>query len=123
MRATEILTNEHNAIKEMLSIVEEVCKRLGSGINIDANHLDQIVNFIRGFADKCNHAKEENLLFEEMRKSGIPKQGGSIGVMLMEHDYGQEYVKGMAQAIKGYKLNDSDAASEFIKNARGYIEL
>lgn len=68
MTATEILTNEHNAIKKMLGIAEEVCKRLESGIKIDTDHLEQIVDFIMGFADKCHHAKEENLFFRHYWK-------------------------------------------------------
>jgi len=123
MTATEILTEEHEAIKKMISIVEETCKRLESGSKVDAEHLKLMVNFIKGFADKCHHAKEEDLLFPAMQEAGIPKQGGPIGVMLMEHIYGREYVKGMTQAIEKYEKGDAKAPSEFIKNARGYIEL
>lgn len=123
MTATEILVKEHNAIKEMLNIIEEACERLESDKKVDINHLQQMVEFIKGFADKCHHAKEEGLLFPEMQKAGISKQGGPIGVMLIEHDYGREYVKGMTQAIEGYKSNRIDAPAEFIKNTRNYINL
>ncbi|MDQ1329031.1 MAG: hypothetical protein QG641_2320 [Candidatus Poribacteria bacterium] len=123
MTATEILTKEHNAIKVMLNILEEACKRLEEGVKVDTGHLEQMVEFIKGFADKCHHAKEEGLLFPAMQKAGIPGQGGPIGVMLVEHTYGREYVKGMTEAIEKYKVGDANATSEFIENAKGYVEL
>ncbi len=123
MTATEILTEEHKAIKIMLDIVEEACKRLESGSKVDVEHLKLMVDFIKGFADKCHHAKEEDILFPTMQKAGIPGQGGPIGVMLTEHTYGREYVKGMAQAIEKYEKGNIKTSSEIIKNARGYIEL
>ncbi len=123
MIATEQLMEEHKAIKLMLSIIEEICKRLESGAKVDSDHLEKIVDFIRTFADKCHHSKEEDLLFPAMEEAGIPREGGPIGVMLTEHDYGREYVRGMAQAIDKYKSGDNEASTEIVKNARGYIEL
>ena len=123
MIATKQLTEEHKSIKLMLSIIEEVCKRLESGEKVDPEHLDKIVEFIRIFADKCHHAKEEDFLFPAMEKAGVPKEGGPISVMLTEHDYGREYVRGMSQAITKYKSGDAEASAEIVKNAMGYVEL
>lgn len=123
MISTEQLMEEHKGIKLMLIILEEFCKKLESGEKVDQDHLDQIIDFIRIFADKCHHGKEEDLLFPAMEKAGVPKEGGPIGVMLMEHDYGREYVKGMSQAIGKYKSGDTEASVEIVENARAYIEL
>lgn len=72
MRPTEELVTEHNAIKRMLDILERVSRRLEIGETVDAEHLERIVDFIRGFADRCHHGKEEDLLFPEMEEAGIP---------------------------------------------------
>jgi len=123
MRPTEELKTEHKAIKRMLRILQGVCARLESGEPVDTGHLEQIVEFIQVFADRCHHGKEEDLLFVAMEQAGIPRQGGPIGVMLAEHTTGRGYVKGMGEAIAAYKAGDGSAASTIAENARGYITL
>lgn len=123
MRPTEILKEEHMAIKLMLKIAENVCQRLERGEAVPPKHLADIVTFIRGFADKCHHAKEEGLLFPAMEKAGVPRQGGPIGVMLAEHEQGRNYVKNMTDAVEKYRPGNQGAALQFVENARNYIAL
>lgn len=122
MKATELLKEEHKGIKLMLDILEEICKRLQAGEKINPEHLEQIVEFFRMFADKCHHAKEEDLLFPEMEKAGIPRDGGPIGCMLSEHVEGRGFVKAMSDAIAKYK-NGEEATNQIVENAQGYIGL
>ncbi len=121
MKPTEILKEEHVAIKSMLDVLERICDKLEAGEGVEPGHLEQVVEFIREFADKCHHGKEEDLLFPAMAEAGIPVEGGPIGVMLAEHETGRNYVKGMREGIEEYK--EGRGASRFIENARGYIEL
>lgn len=123
MKATEQLMEEHRAIEAMLDILESVCLKLEAGEAVDVEHLERILEFFRIFADQCHHGKEEDLLFPAMEKAGIPREGGPIGVMLIEHTHGREYVKGMSVAVASYKAGEANAASAFIANARGYLTL
>jgi len=123
MKPTETLKNEHKAILLMLDVVESVSEKLDAGENVPAEHLTKIVDFIRGFADKCHHAKEEDLLFPAMEKTGIPRQGGPIGVMLIEHTEGREYVRKMSEAAEEYAAGDRKVGARFAENARGYAAL
>ncbi|MBI4744605.1 MAG: hemerythrin domain-containing protein [Actinobacteria bacterium] len=123
MKSTEQLKEEHEAIKLMLKILEKVCEKLESGEKVNHEDIDKIVEFIKDFADRCHHLKEEKLLFPAMEEAGVPKERGPISVMLMEHDEGRGYVRGMSEAIVKYKSGDYSASSEIVKNVRGYIEL
>ena len=123
MKPTDILKEEHKVIRRMLEILSKLTDGLEKGSEFNTEHGEKIVDFIRTFADKCHHKKEEDLLFVAMENSGIPREGGPIGVMLMEHDRGRSYVKGMDEAIKSYKNNDKDAIKKFIENANGYVSL
>ncbi len=123
MTSTDQLKEEHQGILLMLKILEKVCEKLESGEKVDPDHLARIVEFFRIFADKCHHGKEEDLLFPEMEKSGVAKERGPIGVMLVEHDQGRAYVRGMGEASARYKKGDPSASAEFAKNARDYIAL
>lgn len=80
-KPTEYLTEEHEAIKKMLKIVDKVSLKLESGEEVSPDHLEKIVYFIRGFADKCHYAKEEDLLFPAMIDSGVPEEGGPINLL------------------------------------------
>ena len=123
MTPTEELKEEHQGILLMLKILDKVCVKLESKEKVDPDHLERIVEFFRVFADKCHHGKEEDLLFPEMEKSGVPKERGPIGVMLIEHDQGRAFVKGMGEAATRYKKGGSTGLAEFTKNARDYIAL
>lgn len=46
MKPTEDLKKEHEAIKLMLRILEEVSKRLEAGEKVNAEYLDSILEFI-----------------------------------------------------------------------------
>jgi hemerythrin-like domain-containing protein len=123
MRPTEWLVKEHDTILAMIDAVEAVAKNLASGKAVDPEDLKAIVDFIRNFADKCHHAKEEDLLFTALEKVGVPVQGGPIGVMLHEHEIGRSYVANMAGAIDGYREGNEEAGKRYAENARGYAAL
>jgi len=122
-KPTMILMAEHEAIKTMLRILEALADRLESGQSVDPNHLAKAIDFITGFADRCHHAKEENLLFPAMEKAGIPRQGGPIGVMLTEHEEGRSNVRGMKEAYQRYAQGKKEAGRDFARFARAYVSL
>ncbi len=123
MKATEVLMQEHQSILEMLKVVEAVCRRLENQEAVNPEHLSGIVHFIQGFADKCHHSKEEDILFRELEAAGFPRDEGPVGVMLHEHDEGRSYVRAMREATERMTSGDDTAAVCFIENARNYATL
>lgn len=123
MLATEQLKEEHQAIKVMLEILDAICTRLEADQQVDPQHLQQILDFIRIFCDSCHHHKEEDLLFPALEAAGIPREDGPIGMMLMEHDQGREYVSNLARTIADYKVGNPQAVKRIVENARGYVNL
>jgi hemerythrin-like domain-containing protein len=123
MTPTEQLKEEHQGITLMLKVLERVCTKMEMKEKVDLAHLEGIVEFFRVFADKCHHGKEEDLLFPEMEKAGIPKEKGPIGVMLAEHTQGRAYVRAMGEAATRYKQGEARARTEFAENGRNYITL
>jgi hemerythrin-like domain-containing protein len=123
MTPTDILREEHELILAMLDVMSAVCTRMENGETIEVTRLDQIIDFIRTFADNCHHAKEENVLFPALEAAGFPREGGPVGVMLQEHVMGREFVKNMAAARDGISRGSDAAGGDFTQNARGYVEL
>ena len=123
MYATNDLRTEHRAIERMLAVLEAAAQRLERGERVRPEVFRQAVDFVRNFADRCHHGKEEQNLFPRMEARGVPRAGGPIGVMLFEHDQGRAYVSAIAGAIDAYEADGLSAAGIIVDNARGYVDL
>lgn len=119
---TQVLMAEHELILEALDALEKKVAAIQTGAAPDRVYFEKAVAFLRGFADKCHHGKEENLLFKRMAERGIPVQGGPIAVMLSEHQAGRAFIRGIAEGAA--KLGtDPAATTQIAENARGYVDL
>lgn len=123
MKATQRLKDEHQGVLLMLNILEAVCKKLSTGEKVEPKHLQQIVEFLQIFVDKCHHGKEEDVLFPAMEQAGIPKENGPIGVMLVEHETGRGYVREMKTAIEKYASGDATLAANIVNAANNFISF
>ena len=123
MKPTEVLVTEHNAVLLALEILNKVAARLAVGAVEVHGDLDQLIDFFKGFVDRCHHAKEEDVLFPELEKRGVPREGGPIGVMLAEHDTGRRYVREISEALECLRGGDAGAAGNIRKNSSGYGDL
>lgn len=123
MYATQDLRDEHEGIKIALAVLDRLANDLEAGKTVDTGDAEELVDFLRTFADRCHHGKEEDLLFPSLEKAGIPKEGGPIGVMLTEHTHGRDYIKAMSEALPMLRQNDPAARSQFASAAHGYAQL
>jgi hemerythrin-like domain-containing protein len=107
----------------MLAVLETAAQRLEAGERVRPGLFREAVDFVRNFADKCHHGKEEVILFPRLEERGVPKEGGPLGMMLHEHDAGREYIQTIDGAIVAYEGGDEAAARVIAENVRGYIRL
>jgi len=121
--ATENLKEEHRVIERMLKILNVACEKLKKDEEVSPEIFKKTIDFIRTFADRCHHEKEEDALFPMIEQHGFPRQGGPIGVMLQEHDRGRMYVRVLAEAVEKYGKGDKTAKQAIIENAMGYAML
>ena len=119
MKATEILMEEHQVISRVLDSLEIASQEPATSPNF---YLDA-AEFIKGFADGCHHRKEENVLFKAMVESGLPAQGGPIGVMLYEHEQGRQLTAAMRQAAQRWKDGDEGGRFAAQQAALSYVAL
>ncbi|MFH1647995.1 MAG: hemerythrin domain-containing protein [Chloroflexota bacterium] len=123
MSATEELKQEHRIIERMLAVLEAAAARVDAGRELPADFFPRAVDFIRNFADRCHHGKEEDNLFPTLEKLGIPGESGPIGVMLAEHEQGRALVRGMEEDGRRYAKGEKKALNAAAKNARDYAQL
>ena len=123
IEALEILRREHRNIERALRALEGLCQHLEIEKPVAPEPLQQVLEFIRAYADRCHHAKEEEHLFPLLEERGIPRHGGPIGVMLHEHEKGRELVRRMGEAAEAYNGGNAAAGKVFAEAARAFIEL
>lgn len=120
--ATSRLREEH----ELILAVADAMQALIAAAEADRWDLDAMqdcVTFIRLFADACHHGKEEDLLFPELEKAGLPHDQGPIAVMLEEHRQGRAFARHMAGALDGARAGDAQARATLRNAATGYVNL
>ncbi|MFH1723294.1 MAG: hemerythrin domain-containing protein [Elusimicrobiota bacterium] len=114
---TKELSEEHKHILTMVDALVRECEALEQGAELDRDFFKKAVDFIRHYADRFHHAKEEDILFEELGKPGVRMHCDPRQQMLHEHDLGRKYVKGMDEGtVSGDKL-------KVVENARRYSRL
>lgn len=110
-KATQDLRKEHDSILHVLSILDRMLADDTKEASKKIEYFNELVYFLKIFADKCHHGKEENHLFVKLVEKGIPQEGGPVGVMLMEHEMGRGYISQMTQALVNNNLPDFETAA------------
>ena len=116
MHPTETLMTEHRLIEKVLGSLESLAGSAAAG-TFDPNRAADILEFLRGFADRCHHGKEEKHLFPRLAEHGYSPHAGPVAVMLSEHEAGRAYIRQMVEA------REAGDAGEFAEAARGYVTL
>lgn len=89
----EILTVEHYPIIQVASALAA----MRSDSEIEAETLRKAIEFIRRFADRYHHEKEEVILFTHVRKKGLDVS--PVEAMEKEHEMVREKVKKAVEAL------------------------
>ncbi len=117
-KAIEDLQNEHQAILSSLQILDTLVRRIDRGLDVQRRDIHDFIGFLKEFADKCHHGKEEGILFPALAKAGMAEKDGPIGVMLSEHAKGRELIKEMETAVSG-----KEDHARFTNAAKQYSSL
>jgi hemerythrin-like domain-containing protein len=123
MSPTDILTDEHRVIEQVLDCLEKIVERSESDRKLDKQSAREAVSFFRNFADRCHHAKEEDHLFPAMETRGFPRDGGPTGVMIYEHQQARDHVRKLGENIEAAAEGDPAAFQKFAHHARAYSNL
>lgn len=124
MNAIELMVYEHKNIKRMLKVIRKYCLRILKDEKVDYSDFYRIIDFVRNYADKHHHGKEEKLLFNKMvdeigsTAEKLVKHG-----MLVEHDLGRLYIMNLEEAVKKVQEGNEESKLDIIANAIGYVDL
>jgi len=111
---TNTLSEEHQNILKVIDVIFNECEKLENGKDLEKGFFEKAIDFIKNYADRYHHAKEEDILFKVMMDNVELMHCNPIPVMLHEHDAGRDFVKGIEEGLKD---NNKD---KVIENAKEY---
>jgi hemerythrin-like domain-containing protein len=120
---TEILEAEHRVIEQVVSAVRELNSGIEAGQKPDLNFLRKVVDFMRVYADKCHHGKEEELLFPALGNLGVPIEGCPLGALMGEHTRGRFLVTNLAEGVDLLAAGDEKGLEKIKKGLTGIVSL
>lgn len=123
MNSVKILVQEHDNVLLMLEVIHKASLDILEGASIEVEDFKKIVDFIRQYADKTHHGKEEKYLFKAMvdELGSVAEKLVKHG-MLVEHDLGRLYVSNLDSALDAYQENPSTENKLAILVAAGSYE-
>ncbi len=107
-KPTEMLEREHHYIQQVVASLVLLAEELDKGEAVPAETLADTLEFLRTFADRCHHGKEEACLFPFLELKGVPPQGCPLGVLKKEHDAGRRLVEQFATVSGKYANGGSE---------------
>jgi hemerythrin-like domain-containing protein len=91
---------------------------------VDPVLVDIVVDFIKVYADRTHHGKEEDIFFREMDKKPLSAEDRKImNELIDEHVFGRKTTNALAEANKRYKNGEKAALEAIAESFRALLEF
>ena len=103
---------EHRLIEKMIGMMSEELERMKREKTVRPSLIDTMVDFIRTYADRCHHGKEEDILFRELAKKDLKAEHAeTMNELIEEHKWGRATTKRLVEASRAYEAGDREAVA------------
>lgn len=110
---------EHRLIEKMLGAMMRHMDRAESDRKVHPLVIDVAVDFIRTYADRTHHGKEEEILFRDLARKELTDDLKRImQELLAEHAWGRKTTARIVAAKENYFSGNEEALAEIIHLAR-----
>jgi hemerythrin-like domain-containing protein len=118
-----LLSTEHRVIQRVVDTMVRLDAVLERDGEVNVGTLLKIVDFMRTFADKCHHGKEETHLFPILERKSVPADRYPLEALIRDHDRTRMLIQELARATKRYQQGGLKAREGLAKSLRGLINL
>ncbi len=120
----DALMQEHRLIERMISQMRKEVARMEEKNNVNSKFVDVIVDFIRVYADRCHHGKEEGILFRELSSKQMSSEHAAMmRDLINEHVYARKTTGNLAKANESYVNGNGDSQKDVGKLMKDLIEF
>jgi len=123
MDAIDLMMDEHKYIFRGLKLFRKLSVEILNSNTVDFVSFEKMILFVRNYADKHHHNKEEIVLFKKMETQLGDMVKGPLSGMYIEHDLGRQHIKLLEEALLRVKNGDLDSRVDIIANSVCYSDL
>jgi len=124
MQARGPLMIEHRLIERMLTNVKNLLVQVGQTQKIDPLLVDKAVDFIRTYADRTHHGKEEDILFRDLNNKELSEIDRRVmNELIEEHVFGRKTTKALVEANTRYRNGDSSALGDIVSYLNTLVDF
>lgn len=124
MQARGPLMVEHRLIERAIASIKRALGQMESENRVDSVFVDQAVDFIRTYADRTHHGKEEDILFRDLSRKNLSAKDRQIMLQLIEeHVVGRRTTKALADANSRYRNGDVSALTDIAARLKTLVEF
>jgi len=118
------LMKEHRLIERMIKIMEAKLEDIEKENKVDPLFVDTVIDFIKTYADRCHHGKEEDILFRDLAKKEISDEHNRImDELIEEHKMGRNNVRKLVEAKEKYVRGNEAALRDIIANMETLVKF
>ena len=115
---------EHRLVERMVKILEKELIKIKKTDKVDTNLILIGVDFLRTYADRIHHGKEEDILFRELAKKKLSTEHKKIINKLVEdHVFARKTVGALFDANVSVVKGNKGSMKEIISNLEKLVEL
>jgi hemerythrin-like domain-containing protein len=110
---------EHRLIEKMLASMMRHIDQVEKSKKVNPLIIDMAVDFVRTYADRTHHGKEEEILFRDLAKKNLtPELKKIMQELFDEHVWGRKTTGLLVAAKEKYLQGDAGKLTEIIDLAR-----
>ena len=122
---------EHRLIERMLTLMRCELRRIKDNVAVDPEFafvdpvfIDTAVDFLRTYADRCHHGKEEDILFAALGKKEISLEHREVMEDLArDHLRARKTTAALVHAKEDYLRGKDTALEDILKNLGELVEF
>jgi hemerythrin-like domain-containing protein len=115
---------EHRLIERMVHLLEAHVWEIQRGEPANTDFIDSVLEFVRTYADRCHHGKEEDLLFRELESRPLDAEHKQIlRELIQEHTVARQTAARLSAANDRHRKGESGALGEIVASAGELTDL
>jgi hemerythrin-like domain-containing protein len=115
---------EHRLIERMIKAMSDELEHMETTGKADPEFIETAADFMRTYADRCHHGKEEDILFRDLKKKTMSQEHEKMmNGLIEEHRWGRKTARDLLEAKERYHQGDTKALSTIENSIRFLVDF
>ena len=118
------LMTEHRLIERVITDMQVQLDRFAGAESIDPAYVYTVVDFLRSYADRCHHGKEEDILFRDLEARPLASEHAQMmHALISDHMWARATTKELVAATDRFAAGDREAAAQAREKMRALADF